>query len=238
MVALRSRSASNERVPGHSFWEGETAQFRNRRQDVGELPIREVDPLGGGTDAFARPLSAQFSRLTGKQLIIDNRGGAGGTLGAGIAAISAMQGVPVRFKDTKHEQVARGIAAVRDVLKDRLSKRQITRQQFDDHAVLIVGREDGRDLARAVGVVQRRLDLLGRHAVQRGPVTVELQRRLRDLKARLPVIVMTAYSTVKNAVQSMRNGAYDYIAKPYSLEQLKSAIDRVIAGEQKLVAWA
>ena len=33
-------------------------------------------PAGGGTDAFARPLSAQFSRLTGKQLIIDNRGGA------------------------------------------------------------------------------------------------------------------------------------------------------------------
>jgi len=37
-------------------------------------------PAGGGTDAFARPLSAIFSKLTGKQLIIDNRGGAGGTV--------------------------------------------------------------------------------------------------------------------------------------------------------------
>ncbi|MEN9559945.1 MAG: hypothetical protein RLZZ502_1156 [Pseudomonadota bacterium] len=43
-------------------------------------------PAGGGTDAFARPLAAQFSKQSGKQLIIDNRGGAGGTLGAGIAA--------------------------------------------------------------------------------------------------------------------------------------------------------
>ena len=43
-------------------------------------------PAGGGTDAFARPLSAIFSKLTGNQLIIDNRGGAGGTVGAGIAA--------------------------------------------------------------------------------------------------------------------------------------------------------
>ncbi|NKQ13437.1 response regulator, partial [Pseudomonas sp. SST3] len=36
---------------------------------------------------------------------------------------------------------------------------------------------------------------------------------LAEIKVRyptLPVIVMTAYSTVKNAVQSMRNGAYDY----------------------------
>ncbi|MGH8849208.1 MAG: twin-arginine translocation signal domain-containing protein, partial [Polaromonas sp.] len=48
-------------------------------------PIKPVTmvvpfPAGGGTDAFARPLSAQFAKLTGKQLIIDNRGGAGGTL--------------------------------------------------------------------------------------------------------------------------------------------------------------
>ncbi len=43
-------------------------------------------PAGGGTDAFARPLSAQFAKQTGKQLIIDNRGGAGGTVGASIAS--------------------------------------------------------------------------------------------------------------------------------------------------------
>jgi len=30
-------------------------------------------PAGGGTDAFARPMSAQFARLTEKQLIIDNK---------------------------------------------------------------------------------------------------------------------------------------------------------------------
>ncbi len=43
-------------------------------------------PAGGGTDAFARPMATQFSKLTGKALVIDNRGGAGGTLGASVAA--------------------------------------------------------------------------------------------------------------------------------------------------------
>ena len=62
-----------------------------------------------------------------------------GFMGAGIAAVTAMQGVPVRFKDMKHEQVGRGLAAVRDVLKDRLVKRQITRQQFDDQLSLVSG---------------------------------------------------------------------------------------------------
>jgi 3-hydroxyacyl-CoA dehydrogenase/enoyl-CoA hydratase/3-hydroxybutyryl-CoA epimerase len=65
-----------------------------------------------------------------------------GFMGAGIAAISAMQGIPVRFKDMKREQVARGIAAVRDVLKDRLTKRQMTRQQYDDQLSLVSGTVD------------------------------------------------------------------------------------------------
>jgi tripartite-type tricarboxylate transporter receptor subunit TctC len=62
-------------------------------------------PAGGGTDAFARPLSAQFSRLTGKQLIIDNRGGAGGTLGAGLAAKSAPDGYNL-FMGAVHHTIA------------------------------------------------------------------------------------------------------------------------------------
>lgn len=43
-------------------------------------------PPGGGTDAFARPLFAVMSRNTGKQFLIDNRGGAGGTVGAGLSS--------------------------------------------------------------------------------------------------------------------------------------------------------
>ncbi|PUE53021.1 ABC transporter substrate-binding protein [Limnohabitans sp. 2KL-17] len=62
-------------------------------------------PAGGGTDAFARPMSAQFSKLTGKQLIIDNRGGAGGTLGAGIAAKSAPDGYNL-FMGAVHHTIA------------------------------------------------------------------------------------------------------------------------------------
>jgi len=62
-------------------------------------------PAGGGTDAFARPLSAIFSKNTAKQLIIDNRGGAGGTLGAGIAAKSAPDGYNY-FMGAVHHTIA------------------------------------------------------------------------------------------------------------------------------------
>jgi len=62
-------------------------------------------PAGGGTDAFARPLSAQFAKITGRQLIIDNRGGAGGTLGAGIAAKATPDGYTL-FMGAVHHAIA------------------------------------------------------------------------------------------------------------------------------------
>ena len=62
-------------------------------------------PAGGGTDAFARPMAAQVARLTEKQLIIDNKGGAGGTLGAGIAAKATPDGYTL-FMGAVHHTIA------------------------------------------------------------------------------------------------------------------------------------
>jgi tripartite-type tricarboxylate transporter receptor subunit TctC len=62
-------------------------------------------PPGGGTDAFARPLSVQLGKQLGKQVIIDNRGGAGGTVGAAIAAKAAPDGYTF-FVGAVHHTIA------------------------------------------------------------------------------------------------------------------------------------
>ncbi|MBP0621367.1 Bug family tripartite tricarboxylate transporter substrate binding protein [Cupriavidus consociatus] len=59
-------------------------------------------PAGGGTDAFARPLTAQLSKQLGKQFVIDNRGGAGGTVGASVAAKAAPDGYTVFIGGAHH----------------------------------------------------------------------------------------------------------------------------------------
>src|SRR5215208_1741337 len=62
-------------------------------------------PAGGGTDAFARPLAAQFAKQTGKQLIIDNKGGAGGTVGASVASRAPNDGYSL-FMGAVHHTIA------------------------------------------------------------------------------------------------------------------------------------
>jgi len=62
-------------------------------------------PAGGGTDAFARPLSAQLTKNLGKQFIIDNKGGAGGTVGAGVASRAAPDGYTL-FMGAVHHTIA------------------------------------------------------------------------------------------------------------------------------------
>ena len=62
-------------------------------------------PAGGGTDAFARPLAAALTKNLGRQFIIDNKGGAGGTVGASLAARAAPDGYTL-FMGAVHHAIA------------------------------------------------------------------------------------------------------------------------------------
>lgn len=57
---------------------------------------------------------------------------------------------------------------------------------------------------------------------------IEVLRRLVKLDKSLPVLIITAYGTVSTAVQAIREGAYDYVAKPLDFEDLQSKVRRAI----------
>jgi len=78
-----------------------------RAQAWPSRPVTVIVPFppGGGTDTFARPLFAQIGRNTGRPFTIDNRGGAGGTLGAGVAARAAPDGYTL-FVGAVHHSIA------------------------------------------------------------------------------------------------------------------------------------
>ena len=54
---------------------------------------------------------------------------------------------------------------------------------------------------------------------------------LREIKAynpAIPIIIMTAYSSVETAVEALKNGAYDYLTKPLDFDELRLAMDRAM----------
>jgi nitrogen regulation protein NR(I) len=53
---------------------------------------------------------------------------------------------------------------------------------------------------------------------------LETLRRLRQIDAKLPVIMMTAYGTTQTAIEAMKLGAYDYLLKPFDVPKLKQTV--------------
>ena len=62
---------------------------------------------------------------------------------------------------------------------------------------------------------------------------VTLLKKIKENAADLPVIIITAYGTIENAVQAMKEGAYDFITKPFPPEKLANLLKHAIE-HQKL----
>jgi NtrC-family two-component system response regulator AlgB len=58
-----------------------------------------------------------------------------------------------------------------------------------------------------------------------------LLRAVRERGSETVVILMTAYATVPQAVEAMRAGAYDYLVKPFSLDQVEHVVERALEVE-------
>ncbi len=56
---------------------------------------------------------------------------------------------------------------------------------------------------------------------------LEALHRIKERRPDSVVVVVTGYGTVQSAVQAMKNGAYDYVTKPFSMDELRMLLDRV-----------
>ncbi|MGQ9920079.1 MAG: response regulator [Desulfobacca sp.] len=65
---------------------------------------------------------------------------------------------------------------------------------------------------------------------------IELLKLLKEQDATIPFIIMTAYGTIESAVEAMRQGAFDYITKPFRKEQIIMTIGKALARRQDLLA--
>lgn len=58
---------------------------------------------------------------------------------------------------------------------------------------------------------------------------IELQAKLKEVDPEMPVIIMTGYASVETAVKALKNGAYDYITKPFDPDELVHLVSNAIS---------
>ena len=92
----------------------------------------------------------------------------------------------------------------------------------DGHRVDLA--ESGRDALRLV--TANRYDIAFLDIKMPGMDGLELQARLAAADPELSVVLMTAYASVETAVKAMKNGAYDYIVKPFDPDDLSMLVKR------------
>ena len=92
----------------------------------------------------------------------------------------------------------------------------------DGHKVDVA--EGGKEALRLVGA--GRYDMAFLDIKMPGMDGIELQARLAAADPELSIVLMTAYASVETAVQAMKNGAYDYIVKPFDPDDLSMLVKR------------
>src|SRR3989441_6519746 len=96
------------------------------------------------------------------------------------------------------------------------------RRIFDSPEIELMAASSGEEGLRVLGRVKPDLVIMD---VRMGGVNgLEPLRRLRQIDASLPVIMMTAYGTTQTAIEAMKLGAYDYLLKPFDVPKLKQIV--------------
>jgi DNA-binding NtrC family response regulator len=108
-------------------------------------------------------------------------------------------------------------------------------REYVEEALTRAGHE-----VKAAGGGREGIELLNSHVfdvvvsdLKMAPVDgIGVLRHVRANCPSTPCIIMTAYATVETAVEALREGAYDYIMKPFSPDELELAVNRAIERER------
>ncbi len=120
------------------------------------------------------------------------------------------------------------------IVEDEAIMRESLRDWLTDGGYQVRTAKDGEEGLKAIaeqdfGVVLLDLKLPGKNGL-------EVLREAKAQRSQLKVIIITAYPSVQTAVQAMKEGAVDYLPKPFDLDDLQKLVDgtlRPTVGEIK-----
>jgi two-component system response regulator FlrC len=112
------------------------------------------------------------------------------------------------------------------VVDDDRAMRLALAESLESCGYDIVAAENGREALEKFK--KGKFDLVVTDMKMPGMTGIEVLRSVKELSPEMPVILITAYGTVGTAVEAMKEGAAEFIMKPFSLDDLEAVVKRVL----------
>jgi two-component system response regulator HydG len=112
------------------------------------------------------------------------------------------------------------------VADDEESHRIMLRAVLQEEGYTVAEAPDGSEAIRAVE--QEPFDLILLDIRMPGMDGIEALVEIRKISPYMPVLMMTAYASVKTAVEALKSGAFEYLIKPLDIDELKILIEKAL----------
>ena len=113
------------------------------------------------------------------------------------------------------------------VVDDELSMREFLKIMLEEEGFAVECAGSG---AQALELLQGEdFDLLISDIRMPPPDGLALLARIKEIKPSLPVVLVTAYASPDDAVTAMKSGAFDYITKPFKVEEIKDIVEAALS---------
>lgn len=119
------------------------------------------------------------------------------------------------------------------IADDELIVRESLQNWFQEEGYSVDVAESGKEALEKL--TQSQWDIFLLDIKMPGMDGLELQRKIKEIHPNATIIIMTAYASVETAVEAMKQGAYDYIVKPFDPDDLEHLV-RNAAERRQLVA--
>ncbi|HRI43254.1 MAG TPA: sigma-54 dependent transcriptional regulator [Fimbriimonadaceae bacterium] len=117
------------------------------------------------------------------------------------------------------------------IVDDEPNIRRVLESAFEKEGFRTATAEDGRQALERLE--SEAFDVMITDVTMPGMTGYEVQREAASLRPEMPVIVMTAYGTIPQAIQAIRDGAYEFVTKPFDLDHLKKVVASALQEEKK-----
>ncbi len=118
------------------------------------------------------------------------------------------------------------------VIDDEENIRELLRELFEDENLSVStasSGEEGIEIAK-----EKSFDVVITDLKMPGMNGIEVIRKFKEKNSNTTVIVITGYPTIESAIEAMKEGAYDYILKPFNLDQIKLVVRKALERQNLL----